>query len=208
MACGACCLKECKILQAHAAALANGEAATKQSGAGFVRVSCTNPKCTSLQMHAECFDKLETRFFKDVNKVLSSRGHDLLHWPHEIWLDKGLERTDKKANNYHWYQLVKPKCECVCGKGFFCASYAADGEVRRVGAESAPSAAEQKRAKIEAAEAARKVREKEERDAARESRRRAQEAGTADKKARASKSAAAPTPTRGRWSRCGWTATR
>ena len=61
MACGACCLKECKILQAHAAALTNAEIATKESGAGFVHVTCTNVACDVLQMHAECFDKLESR---------------------------------------------------------------------------------------------------------------------------------------------------
>ena len=155
---GTCTHPQC-IVRANAVEALKAKKSVKRSEGAAVYTDCQNPACPQGgEMHAECFEALE----RHLQRALVSDGGR-----------KKLAMSDQEAQKAIWttkYTVIRKECRCACGKGFLRARVGANraSGVMRVGdsVESVLSAADEKKAKLEAelarkSEAVKKAKEEE-----------------------------------------------
>jgi hypothetical protein len=120
LACGTCCVSDCRTLRAAALAIQQGDELTKAGDDHFVLVECTNPKCSNEQMHATCYERVSeqlqealgsawrTGSAKAKQDARTRRAQTGGLPPRMLW----------KGNTYE--SQLRSLCRCACNGGFFC----------------------------------------------------------------------------------------
>ena len=106
LACGECCVPDCRVLRNVSQAILRGEEPGKP-GSGFVLIECSNSACGHKQMHGECYENLNEALQSSVhhswrtgssNAKRESKNRRVL--PHTLWRDK--------------YEATRSHCRCEC----------------------------------------------------------------------------------------------
>ncbi len=144
MVAGSCAHPECVLREV----VAHGGSIDDRTQRPSVLISCTNQSCSAgPSMHDECFTKLQASL---VRNLLANRASGF----------QDTHRSEEERYRLLWtskWDLVRPMCRCACGQGYLRAHWdSSTACVLRVGdavpgAAGDTSAADEKRAKHEAA---------------------------------------------------------
>lgn len=114
IACGACCVADCRITKSFVQAMTAGTDPRHDQGGGFALAECSSPACQLGQMHAECYEVLEEKLQKAVgsswangssSRKKDAKSRDQRTRPTTLWESK--------------YDEVRSLCRCACGAGQF-----------------------------------------------------------------------------------------